>query len=301
LDADVQFREGVDLLQGAKARTEGRRALELIEAASAQGHPEAAAMSALFESMGTGRPQSWPKAIEALERAAKLGSQSAQGQLRALSERGLEQLFQPPPRQKLSDRPRILAFPGFASFAECDWVVARARERLQPAHVVDPAAGGNTYHAVRDNSLTEFQLPDMDVVLEVLRTRISTAIRLPVPIFEAPQVLHYSVGQQFREHHDFLDPSVAGFAEQLRRFGQRIATVLVYLNDEYAGGETVFPRLGVSYRGRKGDALFFTNVDSAGRGDPLTTHAGKPPTEGEKWVLSQWIRDRQPAQDATAV
>ncbi len=297
MDSDAQFQLGLDILKGERAKSEGAHALELIEGASAQGHPQAASMSALFDSMGTGRPQSWPNAIKALERAADLGSQSARGQLDVLSERGFSagQLFQPPPREKLSDRPRILAFPGFASTAECDWVVARARERLRPAHVVDPSGGGNTYHSVRDNSLTEFQLPDMDVVLEVLRTRISTAIRLPVPIFEAPQVLHYSVGQQFREHHDFLDPNVAGFAEQLRRFGQRIATVLIYLNDDYAGGETVFPRLGVSYRGRKGDALFFTNVDAAGSGDPLTTHAGMPPTEGEKWVLSQWIRDRQPA------
>lgn len=306
VEADAIFRQGLGLLQGDSAMREGPRAIELIEAASVQGHPEAAAMSALFDSMGALRPQSWSKAIEALRRAAELGSQSAKGQLDVLSVRGSaagddtispERLLRPPPRETLSDRPRILVFPGFASSAECDWLIARAGERLQPAHVHNPASGGLTYHAARDNSLSEFQLADMDVVLEVLRARISAATRLPVPIFEAPQVLHYSVGQQFREHHDFLDPDVAGYADALRRFGQRIATVLVYLNDDYAGGETIFPKIGVTYRGRKGDALFFTNVDSAGRGDPLTTHAGTPPTRGEKWVLSQWIRDRQPAAD----
>jgi len=87
---------------------------------------------------------------------------------------------------------------------------------------------------------------------------------------------------------------VPGFAEYLQKFGQRIATVLIYLNEDYAGGETAFPKLGLNFRGATGDALFFTNVDRSGRADPLTLHAGTPPTSGEKWVLSQWIRDRVP-------
>jgi predicted 2-oxoglutarate/Fe(II)-dependent dioxygenase YbiX len=134
----------------------------------------------------------------------------------------------------------------------------------------------------------------MDVVLEVLRARIAVATHLPVPIFEPLQVLHYAVGQQFYPHNDFLDPDVSEFAELLRQFGQRIATVLIYLNDDYEGGETVFPKLGIRFRGRRGDALFFTNVDRAGRPDRLTTHAGTPPSSGEKWIISQWIRDQAP-------
>jgi len=103
-----------------------------------------------------------------------------------------------------------------------------------------------------------------------------------------------------RPHHDYLDPNASGFAEQLRRFGQRIATVLVYLNDNYTGGQTVFPKIGLRYRGKTGDALFFTNVDRTGRADPLTMHAGTPPTSGEKWVISQWVRDRAPTSPLAA-
>jgi hypothetical protein len=71
-----------------------------------------------------------------------------------------------------------------------------------------------------------------------------------------------------------------------------VYTVLVYLNDELEGGETEFLRLGLSHRGRKGDALMFRNVDAQGRPDSRTLHAGRPPTQGEKWVLSVWILDR---------
>jgi prolyl 4-hydroxylase len=117
---------------------------------------------------------------------------------------------------------------------------------------------------------------------------------LPVPLFEASQVLHYSVGQQFKPHHDFLDPANPAYDEDLMRFGQRIATFLIYLNEGYRGGETSFPEIGFDYRANEGDALFYANVTGDGRPDPLTLHAGLPPTFGEKWVFSQWIRDRFP-------
>jgi hypothetical protein len=135
----------------------------------------------------------------------------------------------------------------------------------------------------------------MDVVVEAIRARISSATRLPLPLFEPSQVLHYAPGQQFRAHHDYFEPENPGHSEQLKR-GQRIATFLIYLNDGYTGGETAFPRAQLSFRGNVGDALFIANVERSGQPDPLTLHAGTPPTSGEKWIFSQWILDKVPAE-----
>ena len=66
------------------------------------------------------------------------------------------------------------------------------------------------------------------------------------------------------------------------------------MNEGYGGGETVFPRAQISYRGKSGDALFMANVDRSGQPDPSTLHWGSPPTSGEKWILSQWIREKAP-------
>jgi prolyl 4-hydroxylase len=79
-------------------------------------------------------------------------------------------------------------------------------------------------------------------------------------------------------------------AAELASRGQRIATFLVYLNDDYTGGETRFGRIGLSHRGARGDALLFANTDERGRPDEDTMHAGLSPATGEKWVFSQWIR-----------
>jgi prolyl 4-hydroxylase len=89
-----------------------------------------------------------------------------------------------------------------------------------------------------------------------------------------------------------MDPSVAAFQNQLAIMGQRVATCLTYLNDDYDGGETDFPRIGWRFRGKTGDALLFANVTSGKQPDPLTLHAGLPVTRGRKYLLSQWIRDR---------
>ena len=179
----------------------------------------------------------------------------------------------------------------FASPAECSWLIERTRERLRPASVISSATGGHGYNLARSNSGAGFRVPDMDLVIELIRARISAATRLPLPLFEPTQVLHYAPGQEFRPHFDFMDPANPAYREELRR-GQQIATFLVYLNDRFAGGETDFPDANIRFRGRTGDAIFWANVGPDGRPDPLTRHAGLPPTSGEKWILSQWIRGR---------
>jgi prolyl 4-hydroxylase len=93
-------------------------------------------------------------------------------------------------------------------------------------------------------------------------------------------------------HCDFLDPQA--MRQEIERNGQRVATVLIYLNEDFEGGETSFPRLGINHRGKAGDALIFGNVDGSGAPDERAQHAGCPPTRGEKWVFSQWVRNQAP-------
>lgn len=303
-DAEARLALGLRLLAGEGDAAEGSA---LIEAECGAGSAEAAALLATLEAMGAARPQSWPRALDYLELAASRGFGRAQVQLAMLAgsngEADWKRLRQSidiaaltaaPPRRPISEKPRIRIIEGFASPAECDWVMAIPQGRLNPAWVWDPVTGRNRPDPSRTNRGLDLGPAEMDVVVQVLRARISAASNLPLPVFEPAQIMHYSVGQEFRPHHDYLDPGQAGDRAQIARLGQRIATFLLYLNDDYEGGETEFLKTGFSYRGRKGDALLFANVDSARAPDPLTTHAGRPPTRGEKWILSQWIRDRSP-------
>lgn len=136
-----------------------------------------------------------------------------------------------------------------------------------------------------------FTFDEIDLVIEMIRARIAATLRLPLPQFEVSQVLHYAPGQEFKPHHDYFDPAAAGFQEEIASRGQRIATFLIYLNEEFEGGSTHFSSLGFSYRGQTGDAIAFFSVGRDGGPDPLTLHCGLAPTSGEKWIFSQWVRD----------
>ena len=282
------------------------RGISMIDAAADAGDPEALERKALFEAVGWCREPNWYLALDCLEQGAERGLEVAQQQLLILArsapdrradwttiraEVSLETLTSFPERKAISESPRLRTFERFATSAECIWLMDRARDRLRPATVVN-REGRSAIEGVRTNRSVEFQLADMDLVIEAIRARISAATRLPLPLFEPTQVLHYAPGQQFEPHHDYFDPDNRGHAEELRTSGQRIATFLIYLNDGYAGGETAFPSARLKFRGRIGDALFVANVERSGRPDPLTLHSGTAPTSGEKWILSQWIRDK---------
>ncbi|WP_158915343.1 2OG-Fe(II) oxygenase [Caulobacter sp. S45] len=301
------------LLTGRGAPHDPAQGVPLLARAAQAGGADANAMMATLAGAGAGMRQDWNVALGYLQRAAQLGSERAQGQLRVLAgligksdlgPEGWEQArrqvnlaawITSPPKRVLAEQPRLRVVEGFAPALACDWLISRARILIRPATVYDPETGGPRQESARSNSAAEFDIVQADLVLMLLRERIAAATRLSTLAMEPVQVLHYAVGQQFAPHFDFMDLAVEGYARDAAVRGQRIATFLLYLNDDYEGGETTFPRIGLQHRGRKGDAFFFANVDAENRPDRLTLHAGAPPTAGEKWVLSQWIRDRAPA------
>jgi len=293
---------GYQMLSGRGAPLDKVTGVRMTVAAADKGEASAATVAAALVAAGVfGRPD-WPRALNYLLRGAEAGIPIAQAQLRLLAGRtgddwsdlrrevDIESWRTAPGPRILCREPSLRAFEGMASPAVCDWIIGRARARLAPATVYDKS-GGRIVDATRGNSAFELGLADLDLVVLALRERLAAAAGLPVINLNAPQVLHYAVGQGFAPHVDFFDPAIPEQARQIADGRQRAATALVYLNDEgLEGGETDFPLAGLRHRGRKGDALVFFNLDAAGQPDRRTVHAGLPPTRGEKWLLSQWIR-----------
>ncbi|HET9394651.1 MAG TPA: 2OG-Fe(II) oxygenase, partial [Nitrospiraceae bacterium] len=137
-----------------------------------------------------------------------------------------------------------------------------------------------------------FRLTETDLIVAVVQEKLARLASLPMHWHEPSNLLHYRPGQEYQPHYDFIDPRAPAFRDELMVLGQRVATCLVYLNDDFDGGETAFPRLGWKYRGRPGDMLLFQNLVANGQPDFSSLHAGLPPTRGEKWLLSLWIRNR---------
>jgi hypothetical protein len=177
----------------------------------------------------------------------------------------------------------------FVAPAVCDWLVGLARGRTRLATTIEGHEALPRLTDQRTNSGFSFTVFDVDCIVSLVRARIGALIKLPVAAMELPQVFHYTKGQEFRPHVDYLQRAGRQADDDQ---GDRIATALIYLSDDFEGGETWFPRAELKARPRKGGAVYFANVDLEGRPDPMTLHAGLPPTRGEKWLFSQWVHDR---------
>ncbi|MEY2855419.1 MAG: hypothetical protein RL030_2551, partial [Pseudomonadota bacterium] len=131
------------------------------------------------------------------------------------------------------------------------------------------------------------------LVHALLQGRMSAACGIGERFMEAPSVLHYARGEQSANHYDFVDPDTTpDYAGEIARNGQRVITFLLYLNEDYEGGETAFPGLGVKHKGRIGEGFYFVNALSDMTPDKRALHAGCLITQGEKWVVTQFIRGR---------
>jgi prolyl 4-hydroxylase len=305
---------GARLVTGRAAPRRPEEGATWLVRAGASGGPGAQRLASALSMAGLGAAPDPDHALDGLMAAAEGGDASARGQLAALtpdealasrlagpapmSEAALrrarrsidaERWLTPLSPETVSQAPRVSVFRGFLPAPACDWVRQTAKDRLVATAVNGPSAQAGQ---MRTATGAGYALLDTDVVLAMIRAKIAAATGAPVRCLEPTNVLHYEPGQEYRPHYDFFNPDVPQLAEQVRLQGQRSATVLIYLNDDYEGGATAFPRLDYAFKGRKGDALMFFNVDEAGAVDPRTLHAGTPPTAGRKWLLSQWIRDR---------
>jgi prolyl 4-hydroxylase len=304
-DAEAMTQLGKRIIVGDRAPRLRRQGIGLLGDAVKMGSAEAADRLAVIHAAGVVAPPDWPQALKLLTLAAERGWLPARAQLEVLAsmltggapasladEARLEQLLVPEAGVVVHEDPRISRFPGFVSEQVCDWLIERARGRLERARVYDAQRKLDVIDDSRTNSFAVFNAMEADLVHLLVQTRMAVGCGQPVKHMEASTVLHYAVGETIGHHYDFVDPALPGYADEVRARGHRVATFLVYLNDGYAGGETIFPRIGVRHAGRRGEGLLFVNTLADGQADLRTLHSGEPPTRGEKWVFSQFVRDR---------
>jgi prolyl 4-hydroxylase len=185
--------------------------------------------------------------------------------------------------------PRVVLFGGLLSAQECDEMVRLARPKVTRSTVVNAATGAYDVHEARTSRGTYFERGENELVRRI-EARIAELTSLPVEHGEPIQILHYLPGAEYKPHYDYFDPKQSGNEKVLAMGGQRIATLVMYLNDVEAGGSTVFPEIGLDVLPQKGNAVFFAYSSERGELDSRTLHGGSPVARGEKWIATKWIR-----------
>ncbi|MBV8685410.1 MAG: 2OG-Fe(II) oxygenase [Alphaproteobacteria bacterium] len=246
------------------------------------GHARGAAFHTNLLALGLGGARNWPQALKRLRIEAR--GDRRRREAAALVDRmtltGQGDPVAVPAARPLSASPDVRLVPGLLSPAECDYLARVAEPGYGPSIVVDPSTGRDYRDPVRTSDGSTLHWLIEDPAVHALNRRLAAATGTAAEQGEPMQILRYRPGQQYRRHLDHI-PGEAN---------QRLATALVYLNEGYEGGETLFTASGLKVKGRKGDALLFRNMLEDGRPDPAAEHAGLPVTRGVKLLASRWIR-----------
>lgn len=186
--------------------------------------------------------------------------------------------------------PRIVVFGSLLSDQECDELIALARPRLARSLTVATKTGGEEVNDDRTSSGMFFQRGESDVVRR-LEARLARLLNWPEENGEGLQILHYRPGAEYKPHYDYFDPVEPGTPTILKRGGQRVATIVMYLAEPEKGGGTTFPDVNLVVAPKRGNAVFF----SYDRPHPVTRtlHGGAPVLAGEKWIATKWLRERR--------
>ena len=180
---------------------------------------------------------------------------------------------------------RATVFHGLIAPAECGALIEIARAYEAKASVCDSDTGAVRVDAVRNNNMS--WVDNDHPMVRSLNQRIAALTGIPLENQEPLQVLHYRPGEEYLPHHDAFTPG----NRQLEHGGNRIATVILYLNSVLAGGGTFFPEMDMRVFPHAGLGLFFRSVKD-GQVLQKSLHAGEPVLQGEKWIATKWIRER---------
>lgn len=184
-------------------------------------------------------------------------------------------------------RPRVVSFGRLMSDDECDALIALARPRLERSQTVVNATGESEVNDARTSKGMFFTRGENELCQRIER-RLATLLNWPVENGEGLQILNYMPGAEYKPHYDYFDPDHSGTPKILTRGGQRVATIVMYLNTPRKGGGTTFPDVGLEVAPLKGNAVFFS-YDKP-HPSTKTLHGGAPVIEGEKWVATKWLR-----------
>ena len=182
-------------------------------------------------------------------------------------------------------------YDNFLSDEECEHIKAASNSRMRRSAVVGKNFS-NVETRIRSSSGTFFDRGE-DPIIQRIEERVAKLTGIPVDRGEGLQILHYAYAQEYQPHFDFFEPQTEEEAKMLMEPGNRVETIIFYLNEPEEGGATYFPQMKLSIHPKKGSILRFGYLDKDGVPDRRSEHAGLPVITGEKWIATKWLRERK--------
>lgn len=179
----------------------------------------------------------------------------------------------------------IVIFDDFFSADECVEFLARHTGDFKHMDVL----GNEKEHRVAQG---KWIFDENDIFVERFKLLVCALTGIPITHQEAPHLVKYDVGGKYDAHHDFFHPNTDYYEGHTKVGGQRVVSSLLYLNEDFLGGETEFPKREKIVTPKTGRILSWRNVKLNDELDYDSLHAGKPVISGTKYILIIWTRER---------
>ena len=186
----------------------------------------------------------------------------------------------------------ILEIENFIPESKCKEIIQTHQQELSAATVLSQNAGTiDTRYRIADGCWIR---DDNTEAVRYFKQKISEFSGLPIENQEVPHLVKYEIGGKYEPHHDFFQESDGTYAtECLNRGGQRIYTCILYLNQEFSGGGTDFPKMNFMVTPTTGKFVMWKNLDENSQPLDQSMHAALPVVSGTKWVLIVWVRENK--------
>ena len=185
-----------------------------------------------------------------------------------------------------TERAEMFLRHGLVTPRECAELIARTDEGCKPSKLFSGTDSG-----YRTSSSCNLDIYDPLVI--AVTKRMDALMGIDGDYGELLQGQRYYPGQEYRHHCDYFPLKVAYWPAMRVSGGQRCWTAMAYLCDVEQGGETQFPRLGVTVPPRPGTVLIWNNMIADGSPNHDTLHAALPVVKGVKYVVTRWYRERR--------
>jgi prolyl 4-hydroxylase len=176
----------------------------------------------------------------------------------------------------------------FLTKEECDELINLAKPKLEKMRVLSNTGGTeNSTSRIADG--VWLNRNDSDII-KLLQDNIAIASGLPSENQEKLHIVRYGIGGKYDAHFDYFEPNSGYFKNAMSNGGQRTQTWIIYLNDDYNGGETEFPRENIKILPKMGKLIGWNNLTEENELNEYSQHAGLPVLTGEKWIAVIWVR-----------
>ena len=195
-------------------------------------------------------------------------------------------------KQYASKLVEIFTIENFLLPYECKRVIDISKGYLQDSTISNKNEIDKRFRTSKSAHFQHFKEQEHVDFANYIEEKICHAVNIHRSFSESSQIQYYQVNNEFKLHTDYFDPGTEEYEECTRRQGQRTWTFMIYLNTVKKGGATYFPHLQKRFYPKEGMAVLWNNLDSHGKENTHTLHAGEKIVKGEKSIITKWFREK---------